>query len=160
MTDEQQEFQKTLIPLIRKVVPQMIAAEIAGVQPMSGPKGLLGYKDRTDIYHGYMVYSTDTDLFVRFEDYIGGSYKMEYVDEKEANIFLRSDDVFFLEDAMGQRERETFMVVKATKTVIRSVPQYEEGQPTVFSLSSTMEVSRSFDPNERWTWKQFKEEFD
>ena len=36
-----EEFRKILIPMIRKVIPGMIASEIVGVQPMTGPSGLV-----------------------------------------------------------------------------------------------------------------------
>lgn len=35
--DTLSEFQRVMIPMIRKVVPAMIATELTGVQPMSGP---------------------------------------------------------------------------------------------------------------------------
>jgi len=33
-------FQKIVIPMIRRIIPGTIASELVGVQPMSGPVGL------------------------------------------------------------------------------------------------------------------------
>ena len=34
-------FRKTLLPMIRRIIPGTIATELVGVQPMSGPVGLV-----------------------------------------------------------------------------------------------------------------------
>ena len=34
-------WKPTIIPIIKKVIPSMIAADIVGVQPMTGPSGLI-----------------------------------------------------------------------------------------------------------------------
>ena len=45
------EFGKVLLPIIRKVLPNVIAADLVGVQPMSGPAGqLFTLKHRYGLY--------------------------------------------------------------------------------------------------------------
>ncbi len=54
-------FLKTLIPIVRRVLPNVIAADILGVQPMAGPTahiftlkhryGLYGIEDGTENIH-------------------------------------------------------------------------------------------------------------
>ncbi len=45
------EFGKVLLPIMRRVLPNVIAADIIGVQPMSGPAGqLFTLKHRYGIY--------------------------------------------------------------------------------------------------------------
>lgn len=47
-------FRKTLLPMIRRIIPGTIATELVGVQPMSGPVGLvytLRYKYEEDMVH-------------------------------------------------------------------------------------------------------------
>lgn len=47
-------FRKSLLPMIRRVIPGTIATEIVGVQPMTGPVGLvytLRYKYGEDVVH-------------------------------------------------------------------------------------------------------------
>lgn len=47
-------FRKTLLPMIRRIIPGTIATELVGVQPMSGPVGLvytLRYKYEEDMTH-------------------------------------------------------------------------------------------------------------
>lgn len=47
-------FRKTLLPMIRRIIPGTIATEIVGVQPMAGPVGLiytLRYKYEEDMQH-------------------------------------------------------------------------------------------------------------
>ena len=47
-------FRKTLLPMIRRIIPGTIATELVGVQPMSGPVGLvytLRYKYEEDVTH-------------------------------------------------------------------------------------------------------------
>ena len=47
-------FRKTLLPMIRRIIPGTIASEIVGVQPMSGPVSLvytLRYKYSEDMQH-------------------------------------------------------------------------------------------------------------
>ncbi len=39
--DPSETFKKILIPMIRKTLPSLIAADICGVQPMTGPTGLI-----------------------------------------------------------------------------------------------------------------------
>lgn len=156
------ELTKTLIPMIRRAVPRLIASEIAGVQPMAGPK-VISTEEVEEVYTGYAVFCTDNERFIRYEDFIGGSHELTYVFEAEANIFLRADDVFFIEDGMGKREEESFIVVAASKTKLVEVPVYEGGKKSaggIFSLRVGREIKRTVDFNQRWTWQQFKEEFD
>jgi hypothetical protein len=47
-------FRKTLLPMIRRIIPGTIATELVGVQPMAGPVGLvytLRYKYEEDMTH-------------------------------------------------------------------------------------------------------------
>ena len=47
-------FRKTLLPMIRRIIPGTIATELVGVQPMSGPVGLvytLRYKYEESMTH-------------------------------------------------------------------------------------------------------------
>ncbi len=45
------EFGKVLLPIMRRVLPNVIAADIIGVQPMSGPAGqLFTLKHRYGLY--------------------------------------------------------------------------------------------------------------
>lgn len=44
-------FQKVVLPIIRRVLPNVIATELLGVQPMSGPAGqVFALKTRYGIY--------------------------------------------------------------------------------------------------------------
>jgi len=56
-------FRKILIPMIRRIIPGTIATEIVGVQPMSGPVGLvysLRYKYNQDVANGSPIAAWDT----------------------------------------------------------------------------------------------------
>jgi len=58
-------FRKTLLPMIRRIIPGTIATELVGVQPMSGPVGLiytLRYK-----YEEAMTHTTANSQFGGFD---------------------------------------------------------------------------------------------
>jgi hypothetical protein len=46
-------YNKVLIPMLRRAIPQNIAMDIAGIQPLAGPTGL--------IFYSYETYQNDTD---------------------------------------------------------------------------------------------------
>jgi hypothetical protein len=48
-------FQKIIIPMIRRIIPGTIASEIVGVQPMSGPVGLV-YSLRFKFAEAFAIY--------------------------------------------------------------------------------------------------------
>src|SRR5574343_2034334 len=61
-------FQKIVIPMLRRIIPGTIATELVGVQPMSGPVGLA--------YSMRFLFSENLDVAPQgagSEDIIGGS---------------------------------------------------------------------------------------
>lgn len=55
MSDDLNEHSKVIMPLIRKVMPSLIASQIVGVQPMSSPMGEIWGMDT--LYRRFQIIS-------------------------------------------------------------------------------------------------------
>lgn len=63
------EFQKIIIPMIRKLMPALIAADIVGVQPMGGINyTYVLYKKYPKVETNMIVVHTSTRPFMRDDD--------------------------------------------------------------------------------------------
>lgn len=77
------QFQKIMIPMIRRIIPGTIATELVGIQPMQGPVGLA--------YSLRFLFSEDVDAPGTAEDIIGGSTEVFGNNSKTKRFYSGAD---------------------------------------------------------------------
>jgi len=78
-------FQKIVIPMIRRIIPGTIASELVGVQPMSGPVGL-AYSLRFLFSQGLATGDTHTDIAAGTELFANNSKTKRFYSGGTADV--------------------------------------------------------------------------
>lgn len=76
------EFQKIMLPMIRRVMPSLIAAEIVGVQPMGEPSiRFILFKDHPKIENDMKIVHRAIRPFMRPGDYEPNEHYRPWLEE-------------------------------------------------------------------------------
>ena len=103
--NQRNEFNKILMPVIRDVMPNILASQIAGVQPMTGPTGQIFGHSRSCMPERIRFTKDNYRHFLRLND---RKTSQTHSDIKQAGYryqtrTLKYEEIGWVEETLGDR---------------------------------------------------------